>query len=89
MIVIIVIFFNNFFIFYFLHFKKIYLDYKKQLMKDIEIFLKKKEKKWVVNITKISQKISTVTGCNIFLFFELGNYFLKYKRNIRLERFIS
>lgn len=45
MIVIIVIFFNNFFIFYFLHFKKIYLDYKKQLMKDIEIFLKKKRKK--------------------------------------------
>ena len=40
--------------------KKIWKDYKKKLMKDIKIFLKKKKKKsskMVMNITKISQKM--------------------------------
>ena len=41
-------------------YQKIKKDYKKQLIKDVKIFLKNKKKKsgnMVVNVTKISQKM--------------------------------
>ena len=48
--------------------KKIWKDYKKKLMKDIKIFLKKKKKKsskMVMNITKISQKMKKIDWLSI------------------------
>ena len=67
-----IFFYNFFFLYIFFHIykclkiyqvaniKKIKKDYKKKLVKDIKIFLRKKKKKsnnMVVNVTTISQKM--------------------------------
>ena len=48
--------------------KKIKKDYKKKLLKNIKIFLKKKKKKsnnMVINVTKISQKMETINWLSV------------------------
>ena len=48
--------------------EKVKKDYKKKLVKDIKIFLKKKKKKsnnMVVNVTKISQKMKKINWLSI------------------------